>query len=136
VTWDLPQALVDWAQVAGAALSLAAIVVALFALWRQRADILRERRAYHDLELLRELTRHVANPRGYIEADVLISMLPEGGPNIEQIRTVLAQLRLDDEVATGGLADDERECIWRASRREMLQSIKMANDWRVNRIDT
>lgn len=57
---ELPKAVVDWAQVVGAGLGLVAIIVALFALWRQRHDMIRERRVLHDLETLREIARRAA----------------------------------------------------------------------------
>lgn len=136
MTWDLPQALVDWAQVVGAVLSLFAIVVALVALLRQRADIVVERRADHELELLRELTHFVASPDGYLEADVLVNMLPEGGPNIDNIRAILRRLKLDDEGTVSSVTDDERRRIWRSERKRILASIKTASDWRVSRIST
>lgn len=57
---ELAQEVVDWAQVIGAALSLVALVVALFALWKSGRDIHAERKVQHDLEILREMGRPVA----------------------------------------------------------------------------
>jgi hypothetical protein len=53
--WTLPSALVDWAQVIGAALSLLALVLALFAIWKSKRDIAHERRINHELEVLRDV---------------------------------------------------------------------------------
>jgi hypothetical protein len=53
--WSLPSALVDWAQVISAALSLLAVVLALFAIWKSKRDIAQERRINHELEVLRDL---------------------------------------------------------------------------------
>jgi hypothetical protein len=55
----LPKLLVDWAQVLGAALSLLALMVALYALWKSKRDIADERRRQHDLEILREIGAHI-----------------------------------------------------------------------------
>jgi hypothetical protein len=55
MNWSLPSAVVDWAQVISAVLSLLALVLALFAIWNSKRDIARERRINHELEVLRDL---------------------------------------------------------------------------------
>ncbi|MCX4626597.1 hypothetical protein [Streptomyces sp. NBC_01443] len=52
----MPNNLVDWAQVVGSALSLLALVLALYALWKSKRDLARERRRLHDLDLFRDMT--------------------------------------------------------------------------------
>jgi hypothetical protein len=52
--WSLPSTLVDWAQVISAVLSLLALVLALFAIWKSKRDIALERRINHELEVLRD----------------------------------------------------------------------------------
>ena len=50
-----PSALVDWAQVIGAAFSLLALVLALWAIVKAKRDLTHERRITHELEVLRDL---------------------------------------------------------------------------------
>ncbi|WP_327384127.1 hypothetical protein [Streptomyces sp. NBC_01207] len=52
----MPNNLVDWAQVVGSALSLLALVLALYALWKSKEDLARERRRLHELDLFRDIT--------------------------------------------------------------------------------
>jgi hypothetical protein len=52
----LPSALVDWAQVVSAVLSLLAIALALLAIWKSSRDIAHQRRIVHELEVLRDLS--------------------------------------------------------------------------------
>ncbi|GAA4981912.1 hypothetical protein WHI96_02150 [Pseudonocardia tropica] len=58
----MPQLVVDLAEVVGSTLSLLALVVALYALWVSRRDLVRERRhqiedrrRHHELEILRRI---------------------------------------------------------------------------------
>jgi hypothetical protein len=57
--WDrlpsLPDALVDWAQVGGTVLSLVALLLALFAIYKAKTDLAVERRRQHELDVLREI---------------------------------------------------------------------------------
>ena len=55
MNWELPKALVDWAQVLGAILSLVALVVAFLALYLEKRNAAAERRQQHELELLRDI---------------------------------------------------------------------------------
>lgn len=52
---DLPQDVVDWAQVAGAVLGLVAIIVSFYALWKQRRDQIADLQFQSDLETLRRI---------------------------------------------------------------------------------
>jgi hypothetical protein len=134
--WDLPQSLVNWAQVVGAALGLVAIVVALFALWRQRRDLVIERQAQFELEIIRELIRCVADPQGYQDANVLCSLFPEGLPNFVPIREVLK--KIDD----GTFPDetirmdecDRKSLVWLEGRQQMLEGLMRAARWRVEHL--
>jgi hypothetical protein len=54
--WSLPNNLVDWSQVVSAALSMIALGIALFAVWKAKRDLTAERRRVHELEVLRDLS--------------------------------------------------------------------------------
>jgi hypothetical protein len=56
VNWELPKAVVDWAQVLGAGLSLVALIVALIALYLERRNATAERRNQHELQILRDIS--------------------------------------------------------------------------------
>jgi hypothetical protein len=77
---DLPKSIVDWAQVAGAALSFLALAIALYAIYRAKHDLVDERRRQHELEILREIGENIepGRPRFDDEGRVrgLIAMLP------------------------------------------------------------
>ena len=84
--WDrlpnLPNALVDWAELSGTILSLLALVLALLALAKSKRDLAIERHRQHELDILRDVGKSVASfPDGQVEAKVhelipLLMMLP------------------------------------------------------------
>ncbi|MEV0800572.1 hypothetical protein AB0I34_22970 [Kribbella sp. NPDC050281] len=133
VQWDLPQTVVDWAQVLGAALGLVAIVVALFALWRQRRDAMIERKAQYELDLLRDLVRLIGDPHGYREADVLMSLFSRDLPNLQPVNDALKAIgRARANHPEGEPRDDAKlQRIWSERRPDMLTGIKDATDWRL-----
>jgi hypothetical protein len=73
----LPALLVDWVQVISAVLSLLAIVIALYALWKQKRDIAKERRLQHDLEILRDIGSLANLKEKRLEVYRLLDMLPD-----------------------------------------------------------
>jgi hypothetical protein len=56
----VPKVLVDVSQVAGAALSLLALLAAIWAMGKTNRDLAKERRRQHDLEVLRDIAETVA----------------------------------------------------------------------------
>jgi hypothetical protein len=74
---DLPNALVDWAQLAGTILSLLALVLALLALVKAKKDLAAERLRQHDLDILREMGKSVnADPTHFRVSPQLVGLLP------------------------------------------------------------
>lgn len=54
--WSLPTNLVDWSQVISAVLSMTALGIALFAVWKAKQDLAAERRSAYELDVLRDLS--------------------------------------------------------------------------------
>lgn len=50
-----PQALIDWAQIVSAVLSLLALILALYAIVKAKRDLAAERRIAHELDVLRSI---------------------------------------------------------------------------------
>jgi hypothetical protein len=98
--WSLPSALVDWAQVISAVLSLVALVLALFAIWKSKRDIALERRINHELEVLRDLGELVYE---FGEFDERL-----GSSDIGRIRAALLMLPGSDDLPTLRVAVDAR----------------------------
>jgi hypothetical protein len=132
VPLDLPQWIVDWAQVIGAALGLVAIVVAMFALWLQRRDSMIERKALYELDVLRDLVGLVADPQGYKDADVLVALFPPDLPNLRPVREALEGIRrLPSDPVKGPRQDDDGPSrIWLERRKDMLTGLQYAIHWR------
>jgi hypothetical protein len=74
----LPELVVDWAQVIGSVLSLLALIVAMYALWKQKRDLAAERRRLHELESLRKIG-DLLEPEGKVNKGALsvqLKLLP------------------------------------------------------------
>jgi hypothetical protein len=89
---DLPQWVIDWSQVFSAGLGLLALVVALFATWKAKRDLVTERRRAHELEILRDLgeilDRYGAGSEVSHAARSALLMLP-GSEDLPMVRVAL-----------------------------------------------
>jgi hypothetical protein len=72
MSWSLPPAVIDWAQVVSAVLSFVALAVALIALWKSDRDIARERRSVFELTVLRDLLNRLDSSDGFEVASKLV----------------------------------------------------------------
>ncbi|MFC5947061.1 hypothetical protein ACFQH9_02060 [Pseudonocardia lutea] len=134
--YDLSQAVVDWAQVIGAFLGLVAIMVALYALWAQGRDAIRERRAQHELEVLRDLVPLVVEkPDGYREANALVRMLPPDEVRLVRITADRCMKLLDYLIETQTHRDETwlAANTWVEQRERMEREVIAAIESRVRR---
>lgn len=68
---------VDLSQVVGAALSLVALIVALYALYKSNLDLTRELTNLHELEILRQIGSRLHPKADPLETAALIVLLPD-----------------------------------------------------------